>query len=127
MSLETKHLLKASQLHYCPHDDAKSMVKHLIFLRKFAVITILRGSSIRISCVSSFPPPWTWYSRKDGTIKRLSATGTKPHPKLNEPRYEFYEKDGEYILEITNVAKTDAGKFICDGDSRDSTTLNVIR
>ena len=39
MSLETKHLLKASQLHYCPHDDAKSMVKHLIFLRKFAVLS----------------------------------------------------------------------------------------
>ena len=39
MSLETKCLLKAFQLHYCPDNDAKSMVKHLIFLRKFAVIT----------------------------------------------------------------------------------------
>ena len=38
MSLETIYLLKAFQLHYCPDNDAKSMVKHLIFLRKFAVI-----------------------------------------------------------------------------------------
>ena len=38
MSLETKCLLKAFQLHYRPDNDAKSMVKHLIFLRKFAVL-----------------------------------------------------------------------------------------
>ena len=38
MSLETKCLLKLFQLHYCPDNDAKSMVKHLIFLRKFAVV-----------------------------------------------------------------------------------------
>ena len=41
MSLETKSLLKAFQLHYCLDNDAKSMVKHLFFLRKFAVLTTL--------------------------------------------------------------------------------------
>ena len=30
--------LKAFQLPYCPDNDAKSMVKHLIFLQKFAVL-----------------------------------------------------------------------------------------
>ena len=30
--------LEAFQLHYCPDNDAKSMVKHFIFLQKFAVI-----------------------------------------------------------------------------------------
>ena len=38
MSLETKCLLKAFWLHYCPENDAKSIVKHLIFLQKFAVV-----------------------------------------------------------------------------------------
>ena len=87
--------------------------------------TVLGGSSVKISCVSSFPP--TWYNSKDGTIKSLSATGTKPHPKLNELRYSFYEKSGEYFLEIAKVQNTDAGKFICDGDLRSSTTMTVIR
>ena len=30
--------LEAFQLHYCPDNDAKSMVKHFIFLQKFAVL-----------------------------------------------------------------------------------------
>ena len=38
MSLETKYLLKAFQLHYCPDNDAKNMVKLFIFLQKFAVL-----------------------------------------------------------------------------------------
>ena len=37
-SLETICLKKPFQLHYCPHNDAKSMVKRFIFLHKFTVI-----------------------------------------------------------------------------------------
>ena len=38
MSLEIIYRLKAFQLYHCPDNNAKSVVKHLIFLRKFAVI-----------------------------------------------------------------------------------------
>ena len=38
VSLETICPLKAFQLHYCPDNDAKSIVKHFIFLQKFSVI-----------------------------------------------------------------------------------------
>ena len=38
VSLETIGSLQAFKLHYCPDNDAKSMVKHFIFLQKFAVI-----------------------------------------------------------------------------------------
>ena len=50
MSLETKCLLKAFQLHYYHDNDAKSMVKHLIFLRKFAVLRIMRWRSPTCKC-----------------------------------------------------------------------------
>ena len=43
VSLETICPLKAFQLHYCLDNDAKSMVKHFIFLQKFAVIRNLHA------------------------------------------------------------------------------------
>jgi len=43
VSLETICPLKAFQLHYCPDDDAKSIMKHFIFLHRFSV---LRGVTI---------------------------------------------------------------------------------
>ena len=42
VSLKTVCLSKAFLLHYCADNDAKSMVKHLIFLQKFAVISSCR-------------------------------------------------------------------------------------
>ena len=39
VSLETICPLKTFQLHYCPAKNAKSMVKHFIFLHKFSVIS----------------------------------------------------------------------------------------
>ena len=41
VSLETICPLKAFQLHYCPAKNAKSMVKHFIFLHKFSVCSTL--------------------------------------------------------------------------------------
>ena len=41
VSLETICPLKAFQLHYCPDNDAKNIVKHFIFLHKFAVVSVL--------------------------------------------------------------------------------------
>ena len=38
VSLGTICPLKAFQLHYCPDNDAKSIVKHFIFLHKFSVL-----------------------------------------------------------------------------------------
>ena len=38
VSLETICPLKAFQLHYCPDNNPKSMVKHFIFLHKFSVV-----------------------------------------------------------------------------------------
>ena len=38
---ETTCPLEAFQLHYCPDNDAKSMVKHYIFLQKVVVIPII--------------------------------------------------------------------------------------
>ena len=44
MSLKTICLSKAYRHYHCADNDAKSMVKHLIFLRKFAVINIMNRS-----------------------------------------------------------------------------------
>ena len=38
VSLETICPLKAFQLYYCPDNDAKSVLKHFIFLHKFSVV-----------------------------------------------------------------------------------------
>ena len=38
VSFETICLKNPFQLHCCPHNDAKSMVKHFIFLHRFSVI-----------------------------------------------------------------------------------------
>ena len=91
------------------------------------IVTILQGGTMEISCVSSFSPPWTWYSRKVGTMKTLSIAGQEPHPKLNDPRYQFSHRENQYSLQVSNVKDSDAGKFICDGDTRITSILNVIR
>ena len=90
-------------------------------------VTVLQGQSLEFSCQSSFPPPWNWYSSKEGTMKSLAFSGTKPHPKLNEPRYQFHKNGNEYFLRISQVEFSDAGKFICDADSRLTFVLNVLR
>ena len=48
VSLETMCPLKAFQLPYCPDNDAKSMVKHLIFLQKFAVLSNVERNITKI-------------------------------------------------------------------------------
>ena len=44
VSLETICPLKAFQLHYCPDNDAKSIVKHFIFLHEFSVVKASDGT-----------------------------------------------------------------------------------
>ena len=46
--------LEAFQLHYCPDNDAKSMVKHLIFPRKFAVISLRKTTNISVKYTYSY-------------------------------------------------------------------------
>ena len=38
--------LKAFQLHYCPDKNAKSMVKHFIFLHKFSVLSRVHATTL---------------------------------------------------------------------------------
>ena len=100
-------------------------------------ISVIEGQSVKLECSSSFPPPWTWTSMRDSHIKTLAISGTKPHPKLNEPRYEFYQNDADqsaaeqsgadYFLSISGVKISDAGKFVCDGDEYQINILNVMR
>ena len=89
--------------------------------------TTLEDSFVQIKCVSSFSPPWSWFGPKEGQHKTLAISGTKPHPKLNEPRYSFEKSGNDFVIKIQNVKLTDAGKFVCDGDDYQTTLLNVIR
>ena len=92
-------------------------------------LSFLEGASIKIDCSSSFPPPWTWSAKRDGNFKTLAISGTKPHPKLNEPRYEFHQEgdSNNYFLRISDVKFQDSGKFVCDGDSYEVFIVNVLR
>ena len=87
----------------------------------------LEGASLEILCKSSFSPVWSWFGPKDGQHRTLSSAGIKPHPKLNEPRYSFRKDGNKYIVQITNVKLGDAGKFVCDGNSYETTFLSVLR
>ena len=90
-------------------------------------VTVLIGKPVKFSCESSFPPTWMWNSAKDATTKTLSASGTKPHPRLNEPRYHFHKQEEIYSLSISEARIGDVGKFICDGHSRLTFSLSVLR
>ena len=92
-----------------------------------SALSALEGSSVQIRCTSSFPPVWTWFGPKDGQHKTLSASGTKPHPKLNDPRYSFIKTEDEYVIAIADLKLADAGKFVCDGDAYQTTLLSVVR
>lgn len=90
--------------------------------------TILVGSSLEISCSSSFvSPTWSWVGTKLNQPKTLAFGGTKPHPNLKDPRFSFTQSDSNYFLKITNVKVSDAGTYNCQGDSYHQTTLNVLR
>ena len=91
--------------------------------------SVLEGKSMKLDCSSSFPPPWTWTSMRDARTKTLAISGTKPHPKLNEPRYEFHQEgdSNNYFLRISDVKFQDSGKFVCDGDSYEVFIVNVLR
>ena len=43
MSLETICLLKSFLLYYCSEKNAKSRVKHFVFLQKIVVLGVIRG------------------------------------------------------------------------------------
>ena len=88
--------------------------------------TVFVGSSLELSCQSSFPPPWNWFG-KGSKFQMLTATGLKPHPQLQNVRYSFYSDASSYFLRIEDVAFADAGKFRCETDTSISTILSVIR
>ena len=91
--------------------------------------TVLVGASAEISCFSSFPPIWLWFGPKQLRPKSLASDGTKPHPTLNDERFNFFKKGSsdEYVIKIVDLKSEDAGKFVCDGNNYYQIDLNVLR
>ena len=50
----TRGWSKAFQLHYCHDDNAKSMVKHFIFLQKFSVLCIFNSLVVFVTIFIGF-------------------------------------------------------------------------
>ena len=89
--------------------------------------TIFIGSSGEFSCISSFPPLWSWSSKKGGKLKTLAYAGTQPHPSLKDDRFSFAQNKSTFVLKIRDVKASDAGNYNCQGDSHQQTVLNVVR
>ena len=90
--------------------------------------TVLVGSSVEVSCLSSFVPPfWSWVGPKQNKPKTLAFSGTQPHPNLEDERFSFSKEDSIYFLRISSLKSTDAGTINCHGDSLRQTLLNVLR
>ena len=89
--------------------------------------TVFYGASVEFSCVSSFPPTWSWNGPKGGKLKTLAYAGTQPHPSLQDARFSFDKKDTKFIMKIDAVTAADAGTFNCQADSQQQIILNVLR
>ena len=68
-----------------------------------------------------------WFGLKQLRPKTLASDGTKPHPNLKDTRFSFYEDDNKYLLRISGIASSDAGKYVCDGEVYQDNNLNVLR
>ena len=89
-------------------------------------ITILSGSSLQLSCGSSFAPAWAKVNQSPLEYKTLFNNGRK-NPNFKDTRFSFYNKESVYHLKISPVIASDAGNYVCDGDNSKSFLLNVIR
>ena len=122
VSLETICPLKAFQLHYCPDNDAKSMVKHLIFLQKFAVISRSYNMGFFLNenivgsprvHLSSRLKPWYYLGHKytdSGCIRRQIFEG-----KLSVSPYflhHFLDNNGARMLLKDKLSLKTLGVYI---------------
>ena len=89
--------------------------------------TVIIGSAVEFSCSSSFPPSWLWLGPQQQRPKTLAYVGTQPHPNLKDDRFSFFKRESDYVIQITNVKTTDAGKFVCEADAYIEYSLNVVR
>ena len=73
-------------------------------------LNFLLGSEAVLSCVSSYPPPWT-RTGSNGDLNIIGVSGEK-RPNWDEPRFHFYSNKSLYGIQITDVRMNDAGKYI---------------
>ena len=88
----------------------------------------LIGSTGELRCSSSFPPPWSKIGSSAGDYRIIGLNGKK-HPNWQEPRFEFFSQanNNNFVIRISDVQLTDAGKYICEGDSSTAYLVSVMR
>ena len=107
---------------------------------------VLLGSEVEMRCSSSFPPPWNKFGPAAGDFRIIGAGG-KRHPNWRENRYAFSAAEAEaeigggraeaerdekaektnFLLRISDVRLSDAGRFVCGSDSPETFVLSVVR
>ena len=103
----------------------------LFFISIFSVIfgkeihlNFILGSTEKLSCHSSYPPPWTKSANGDMSI--IGVNGGK-HSNWNEPRHKFLNNGSYYSIQISDVHLNDAGKYTCGSDTAISFIITVLR
>ena len=89
-------------------------------------LNLILGSSQIISCKSSYPPPWTKISPSKEDVKIIGVNGEK-HSGWTEPRYTFSKNGSHYLIQISEVRLSDAGKLICGSDESITFVITVLR
>ena len=101
-------------------------------------VNFIVGETGRLTCQSSYPPPWTKLA--DGKAQIIGVNGLK-HASWNQPRYSFAvdevddnfgdddvdNKKKSYSIRISDVRLSDAGEFICGSDEPITVVVSVLR
>ena len=91
------------------------------------------GSALELSCPSSYPPPWTKTAASGGEMAIIGVNGQR-HANWKDPRYEFAAEDSRdsedlrnFVLRISEIRSSDAGRFVCGSDSPSTFIVTVLR
>ena len=87
-------------------------------------VNFIVGEIGRLTCRSSYPPPWTKSSQ--GDMKIIGVNGKK-YSNWDEPRFAFSSEDRNYSIRISQVRLVDAGKYACGSDTPVTFILTVLR